>query len=190
MSEIDGRISWSADHLAIVANKSEAAGFLNNRESLDPEVLAQKLREKYNAEVIVVKCGALGAVVLDSGGTQRVPAYYTNKINPIGSGDIFTSVFAFYWAEMRANPITAAENASKATAEWVMNGPLQVINFNTANTELDAFKPSKSRNAIFCTFPTPTSCKGEKTVAPKFVSALLHRSSNQRSDTVKKGAAK
>ena len=141
LSEIDGRISWSADHLAIVANKSEAAGFLNNRESLDPEVLAQKLREKYNAEVIVVKCGALGAVVLDSGGTQRVPAYYTNKINPIGSGDIFTSVFAFYWAEMRANPITAAENASKATTEWVMNGPLQVINFNKSVTAPNAEVP-------------------------------------------------
>ena len=147
LSEIDGRISWSAKHLAIVANKWEAAGLLGTGENLDSETLAEKLQEKYDAEVVVVKCGALGAVVLDSGDILRIPAYYTNKINPIGSGDVFSSVFAFYWAEMRANPKIAAENASKATAEWVMNGPLQVISGNKSVTAPNAEVPISGQSS-------------------------------------------
>lgn len=127
LSKLDGRISGSANHLAIVANQWEAKRLLGVEESLKAEDLAEKLRVKCKAEVVVVKCGALGAVVLDSGGIQRVPAYYTSKVNSIGSGDVFSSVFAFYWAEMRTTPKIAAENASRATAEWVMRGPLQVI---------------------------------------------------------------
>lgn len=138
ISKINQRISWCADHLAIVANKMEATRLLGIEEKSDMGTLAEKLRDKYDAEVVVVKGGALGAVVLDSCGLQRVPAYRTKRVNPIGSGDVFSSVFAFYWAEMRTTPIIAAECASKATAEWVMNGPLQVISSNKKVTAPNA----------------------------------------------------
>lgn len=147
LSKIDGRILWSADHLAIVANKWEVTRLLGVEENLDMETLAEKLRDKYDAEIAVVKCGALGAVVLDSCGLQRVPAYRTKRVNPIGSGDIFSSVFAFYWAEMRTTPKIAAENASKATAEWVMNGPLQVISGNKNVTAPNAEVPISGQSS-------------------------------------------
>lgn len=128
LSEIGERLIWSAKHLALVANKREATGLLGISENLETGILAEKTRLKFEAEVVVIKCGALGAVVSDNGAIYHIPAYYVPKVNPIGTGDVFSGVFAFYWAEQRIKSEMAAKNASRATAEWVMNGPLQVIN--------------------------------------------------------------
>ncbi len=154
LSEMEERISWSANHLAIVANRWEAVALLRTTVNSDPEDLAIRLREKYDAEVAIVKCGAIGAVMSDSRGIQRIPAYYTNKLNPIGSGDVFSSVFAFYWTELHVDPKIAAENASKATAEWVMNGPLQVIDTHKNVTAPNAEVPILGQSsAIYLAAP-------------------------------------
>ncbi len=138
LSQIEGRITWSASHLAIVANRRETIKLLGIEEDLDSDTLAESIRTKYNAEVSVIKCGALGAVVSDSGTIYHIGAYLTNKVNPIGSGDVFSGVFAYFWADLRLSPEEAANNASKATAEWVFRGPFQVINRNKKVTAPNA----------------------------------------------------
>lgn len=128
LSKLEERITWLADHLAIVGNRREIIKLLDEKEDIDTEVLAEKARERYQAEVVVIKCGALGAIVSDFGKIYHIGAYYTNKVNPIGSGDVFSGVFAYYWARLRTSAEVAAKNASQATAEWVHTGPLQVVN--------------------------------------------------------------
>lgn len=141
LSEINDKIRWSSKHLAIVANKWEVIRLLDTTEKMEIGALAEKMREKYNAEVVVIKCGALGAVLSDSSGTYGIQAYYTTRVNPIGSGDIFSAVFAYYWAELRLLPEIAAKYASMATSEWVMNGPLQVISDSKTVTAPNSEKP-------------------------------------------------
>jgi nucleoside 2-deoxyribosyltransferase len=95
---------------------------------LSIEQHAENVRKKFKADVVVVKCGALGAVVMDSSGASHVGVFPTSRVNPLGSGDVFSAVFAYYWAERGTSANEAARLASKATSAWVSKEPFQVIN--------------------------------------------------------------
>jgi len=125
---ITEQVTWSAKHLAIVGNKSEISQLLTDHGELDIEQCAEKVCEKLKADVVVVKCGALGSIVIESGIVSHVGVFPTSKVNPLGSGDVFSAVFAYYWAERRYSATEAARLASKATAAWVSREPFQVIN--------------------------------------------------------------
>jgi len=120
--------TWSAKHLAIVGNKSEILRMSTNDSGLDIEQCAGKVRERFKADVVVVKCGALGSIVVDSATVSHIGVFPTGKVNPLGSGDVFSAVFAYYWANRKYTASEAARLASKATAAWVSRGPFQVIN--------------------------------------------------------------
>ena len=49
---------------------------------------------------------------------QHVPAFKTENYFGIGSGDIFSAVFAALWMEEQCSPFEAAETASAATAYY------------------------------------------------------------------------
>lgn len=105
-----------ANHLALVMNESEAR-MLSGEEKL-PQI-KQVLFEREGCEILIVKCGAKGAVVyssIDDEGTI-IPVYITSHVFPIGSGDVFTTVFSFFWFS-GSNPVEAALNASKAAAAY------------------------------------------------------------------------
>lgn len=102
----------SAEHLAVVANLREARR-LTGREDL--EAAAQSLRDG-GAEVVVLKLAARGVVVATAHGLTAVPAYRTDRVFKIGSGDFFAAVFAHEWGEKQFEAVTAAERASRATA--------------------------------------------------------------------------
>lgn len=125
---ITEQVTWSADHLAIVGNKSEIFRLSTDDSGLDIEQCAEKVRKKFKADVVVVKCGALGSIVVESSTVSHVGVFPTSKVNPLGSGDVFSAVFAYYWAERRYSASEAARLASKATAAWVSREPFQVIN--------------------------------------------------------------
>ena len=122
------QVIWSADHVAIVGNKSEIQRMSTGNADLNIEEHAENVRKKLRTDVVVVKCGALGAVVVDSSGVSRVGVFPTSKVNPLGSGDVFSAVFAYYWAERGTQASEAARLASKATSAWVSKEPFQVIN--------------------------------------------------------------
>jgi len=105
-----------AKHLALVMNESEARKLSGKEELLQ---IRQVLFEREGCEVLIIKCGAKGAVVyssIDDEGTI-VPVYITSHVFPIGSGDVFTTVFSFFWFG-GSNPVDAALNASKAAAAY------------------------------------------------------------------------
>lgn len=122
------QVVWSANHVAIVGNKSEIQRMSAGNADLNIEHHAENVRKKFKADVVVVKCGALGAVVVDSSEVSRIGVFPTSKVNPLGSGDVFSAVFAYYWAERGTSASEAAKLASKATSAWVSKEPFQVIN--------------------------------------------------------------
>jgi nucleoside 2-deoxyribosyltransferase len=100
-----------AKHLAVVANWSEAQRLSgeNDIESAGKKMLA-------TCDVVVIKRGPLGAYVFTENQIETVPAYKTRHVFPIGSGDVFSAMFAYAWIVEQKDPREAANFASLATA--------------------------------------------------------------------------
>ena len=109
--------------LAYVLNGSEARrlGGTDN-----PEVAALKIAADSGANVVVVKRGAHGALILQDGKFSVVPAYETRSFWPIGSGDVFAAVFAARWGVQNLAAPDAADSASRATADYVEKRTLPI----------------------------------------------------------------
>ena len=110
----------SADELALVLNEAEAEA-LSGRSGVREAATA--LLE--SAHVVVVKGGARGALVMERGGAMsEVPAYRSERVFKIGTGDVFSSVFALEWAERKHSAILAADRASLSVAAYCSSGIL------------------------------------------------------------------
>ncbi|RKP46982.1 PfkB family carbohydrate kinase [Trinickia fusca] len=104
-----------AEHLAIVANRSEITAMAGDS---DPKAAATLLLKR-GAEVVVVKSGPAGAYVYTAGGAEmHIPAYRSDMVWTIGSGDVFAAIFAAQWAVHHASPSAAAELASRAVSQY------------------------------------------------------------------------
>ena len=105
-----------AKHLALVLNESEAKQLSGETEL--PQI-RELLFEREDCECMIVKRGAKGAVVFSSKDDEGivVPVYKTTHVFPIGSGDVFTTVFSWFWF-CGYKPMAAAMLASKAAAAY------------------------------------------------------------------------
>ena len=108
----------TAGRLALVLNASELSGMSGET---DLAKGAQALLDRDGAEVVFVKCGADGALVVDRTGTTKIPAFLTSFVYPIGSGDIFAALIALHWALWSESPADAAMAASRGVAHYVEN---------------------------------------------------------------------
>lgn len=124
----------SANHLALVLNRYEA-GVLVGERGLPAQVLAERLAEQEDAEVVVIKMGPQGALVWHEGTAHRIPAYETPRVWKIGSGDQFAANFAYAWMEEGRSPAEAADRASRATAFYCQHRGFPTL------AELDDFHP-------------------------------------------------
>lgn len=117
-----GHNGSTAQHLALVLNSWEAGQLTQQTEValMGKQLLAQ------GAEVVVIKQGAVGATVFTATEQAQVPAYRTSEVWPIGSGDIFSAVFAHYWLEQHCSPAEAAAQASLATAYYCQTRALPI----------------------------------------------------------------
>lgn len=104
----------TAQELALVLNYDEAAK-LASEDDVE-SIFTELMTGSTAADVVVLKRGAKGAVVRTPGTTTRIPVFQTESVWGIGSGDVFSAVFAGEWAENRESPADAALTASKATA--------------------------------------------------------------------------
>ena len=112
----------SADELALVLNEAEARALSGKN---DVREAATALLEAGTAHVVVVKGGARGALVMERGGAaSEVPAYWSERVFKIGTGDVFSSVFALEWAERKHPAILAADRASLSVAAYCSSGIL------------------------------------------------------------------
>lgn len=106
----------TCDELAVVLNAREA--FLATQK--EPAEAAAELIAKWGAKIVVVKLGTQGALVCEaSGAANKVDAFRSDRVFKIGSGDIFSAVFTHCWGERHLPPVTAAQHASAAVAQYV-----------------------------------------------------------------------
>lgn len=105
-----------ANKLALVMNEQEVrivggAG--------DIAEAARGVIETQHAAIVVVKAGTRGALVFDlDGGISHIPAYRSSEVFKIGTGDVFSAMFAFYWGEQLRSPSEAADMASRSVAAY------------------------------------------------------------------------
>ena len=105
-----------AKRLAFIANTHEIARLTHKSE---PEA-AHEVLSREQAEVVVVKRGTGGALVVDENGEEStIEAYRTTNVFTIGSGDIFAAAFALAWGVEGTPAVAAAEYASRAAASYV-----------------------------------------------------------------------
>ncbi len=110
------------DSLVYVLNKEEAFRLskLNNIAEA-----ANLIIKKENAQAVIVKCGSEGAYVFEPNKKkQRIPAYRTGDVWNIGSGDVFSASFAFYWIIRKKSIKSSAKYASMHTANYVQTKSL------------------------------------------------------------------
>jgi len=106
-----------ASHLALVLNQYEAR-VMANMQSASGAELAQVVASQCKAEVVVLKRGPIGALVYHNGCCEEIPAYQTDNVWKIGSGDTFVAHFGYQWMSCGLSPFEAANLASKATAYY------------------------------------------------------------------------
>lgn len=139
----------TAKKLVTVLNLSEAKEICKSEDVND---IRSYFLTVENCHAIVLKMGPLGALVITKEETIQIPVYKTSKIWSIGSGDIFTSMFAYYWFKGDSLKDSATK-ASKATAVYCdskslhFQGKLEAFNFE----ELQATKAS--RKSIYLAGP-------------------------------------
>ena len=105
-----------AEHLALVANAAETHALAGGTRSL--EEAARTLLNRSDAEVVVTKAGARGALVTGKQAQEWVGPHPTRTVWPIGSGDVFAAGFAWAWGQEEADPVEAARVGSMAAAHW------------------------------------------------------------------------
>ena len=104
-----------AKHLAIVLNRQEA---IRIGKTNDLRKAGRNIQKRASASVVVIKHGALGVLVLDRSKSSWIGVHPTRSVWPIGSGDVFSGVFAWAWGERKFSPLKAAILASAGTAAW------------------------------------------------------------------------
>ena len=120
-----------AAKLAIVGNRREISE-LGRRD--DPSEASARLLEE-GAEVVVVKCGAQGAHVVTTTETTHVPAYRSNAVWTLGSGDVFAAMFAARWGIHGDTPIAAARLASAAVSAYAADRQLPMPSADSLRRE-------------------------------------------------------
>lgn len=104
----------SADELALVLNADEVRSQAGES---DVEAAAREVSRREEAAVLVVKAGPRGALILEAGEIKGwAPAYRSERVFKIGTGDIFSAAFAYWWGERRLDPLEAADRASRSVA--------------------------------------------------------------------------
>jgi hypothetical protein len=122
-----------AKRLALVLNQTEAA-VLAGMPKAAPAELAAALRKQCSADVVIIKQGPLGAFVLDGRIRHQVPAYQSQRVWKIGTGDTFVAHFAHHWLIEGRLATESAELASRATAFYCETrgsaSPVQLASFS------------------------------------------------------------
>ena len=121
-----------ARRLAIIANAHEIARLAHQSGS----EAAHEVLTRERAEVVVVKRGIHGTIVVNKTGQEStIPAYATKRVFTIGSGDIFAAAFALAWGIEGNPPEAAADYASRVAAKYVESTVLPMQSPNDAGVE-------------------------------------------------------
>jgi hypothetical protein len=117
----------TVDRAALVANSHEIGRLSGRRDVHD----AATWMIGAGFETVVVKCGALGALVVEGGGVATwIAPHVTEHVASLGTGDVFTAAFARVWTS-GGSPVQAATTAAAATAWYAVTGVPDVADAST-----------------------------------------------------------
>ena len=140
----------SAKTLAIVLNAQEArvlGGDQNEYQAV------RNIWKSEGASVVLVKSGPQGCrVFLDGEYRSSVPAYRTERVYKIGSGDIFSAAFTYYWAEKEWPPREAADAASRCVAHYC-NSRLPSVLLDNETRSLEPIKVNDADSRVYIAGP-------------------------------------
>lgn len=102
-----------AKELVYIVNKNEAHSLAG---SYNINVLKEYFFLKEKATAFIIKDGPFGATLYLKDKEIKIPSYITNNVFKIGSGDIFTTSFGYYWMHKKLSIEESAQFASKSTA--------------------------------------------------------------------------
>lgn len=131
----------SAGQLAVVLNQYEASLLVGQPDEV-PEKVGRRIVAANKAQIVIIKQGPHGALVFEGKKVDRVPAYLTERIWKIGSGDHFAAHFAFRWMHEGRSAAESADLASRATAYFVENRGFPTLE------SLEAERKEKKRKPI------------------------------------------
>lgn len=104
-----------ADELVVVANDDEVRRLGGDA---DPEQAARQVLNDTRVAAVLVKMGALGALVVTRKATDLAPPIATGTVWPIGSGDAFAAGFAAGWMGDRHDIDAAVRRAMQFASSW------------------------------------------------------------------------
>jgi len=133
----------SAKHLAIVLNRNEAL-MLSGINSTNLEEVGKRIIKSENAEVLVIKNGAHGALIFENEKVSEIPVFETDSVWPIGTGDIFSAVFSWKWMIEQKNAFESAYLASQYTAQYAQSRHLPLIRPSSSLKELKVTREIKN----------------------------------------------
>lgn len=112
-----------AEELALVVNRLEGRKLTGESE---PDAILDVLISDHGADVAVLKMGGRGALV--GWGTERrtVPAFRSERVWKVGSGDVFSAAFLKFWALDGSAPDEAAMLSSKAVSAYTASRSLPI----------------------------------------------------------------
>jgi hypothetical protein len=140
----------TAKTLAVILNREEGWGLTGKN---DPGEIAEVLLSDWGAQVVVVKMGTHGAMVVTREGSPAlVPAYRSEQVWKLGSGDVFSAVFTYFWGLGKRDPIEAAELASRATAYYCAVGSVPLPS-DHRSWAADAPPTSKRTGKVYLASP-------------------------------------
>ena len=106
----------TCDELVIVASASEGRALTGENRA---EAIAAKLLMEGGCVGVVIKCGPQGALVVTPSLKKWIPAFPSQRVWKIGSGDVFSAVFTHGWMHDGLPILAAACLASRVVAEYV-----------------------------------------------------------------------
>lgn len=111
-----GENGSTVERLALILNQHEARRFTGEPDALKA---AELLLARGDAAVVVLKMGSRGALVLTPDARHPVPAYRSENVFKIGSGDVFSAAFTLFWAVEGRSAAESADLASRAVSRYV-----------------------------------------------------------------------
>jgi len=102
-----------AKDLVYIVNKNEANSIA---ESDNINIIKDYFFLKEKAIAFIIKDGPFGATLYTKDKEIKISSYVTDNVFKIGSGDIFTASFGYYWMDKKLSIEESAQLASKSTA--------------------------------------------------------------------------
>ncbi|WP_412468205.1 PfkB family carbohydrate kinase [Pedobacter sp. KLB.chiD] len=103
----------TADELIYIVNLNEARSIASSE---DINEIKWYFFNEENVKAVIIKNGPYGATLYHENDEVQIPSFITDNVNKIGSGDVFTSSFGYYWMEMGLKLEECALYASMSTA--------------------------------------------------------------------------